>query len=135
MTAKQKLMVNYNEISGDHTVLKFQKLTANAMTPIRATRFAAGFDLFSAETKEINARDYGTVKTDILVMLPKGTYGRIAPRSSLAANYFIDIGAGVIDNDYRGNVGIVLFNHLDKPFLVNKGDRIAQLIVEKNCTP
>lgn len=48
---------------------------------------------------------------------------------------FVDVGAGVVDYDYRGNVGIVLFNHLNKPFPVKKGDRIAQFIVEKICTP
>jgi len=125
----------FNDISDDETVLKFKKLSENATTPLRGSRNAAGFDLFSAETKEIGANGHGIVKTDISVMLPKGTYGRVAPRSGLAAKYFIDVGAGVVDYDYRGNVGVVLFNHLGKPFQVNKGDRIAQFIVEKICIP
>jgi len=125
----------FNDISDDETVLKFKKLSENAKTPMRGSRNAAGFDLFSAETKEIGANGHGIVKTDISVMLPKGTYGRVAPRSGLAAKYFIDVGAGVVDYDYRGNVGVVLFNHLSKPFQVNKGDRIAQFIVEKICIP
>ena len=125
----------YNDFSDDNTILRFKKLTANAATPIRGSRHAAGFDLFSAETKEVVAHGHSIVNTDITVMLPQGTYGRVAPRSGLAAKYFIDIGAGVIDADYRGNVGVVIFNHLNKPFLVNKGDRIAQLIIEKISTP
>lgn len=54
-----------------------------------------------------------------------------APRSGLALKNFIDTGAGVIDYDYRGNVGVVLFNHGDTDFEVKRGDRIAQLILER----
>lgn len=63
--------------------------------------------------------------------LPLGTYGRIAPRSGLAAKHFIDIGAGVIDSDYRGEVKVLMFNFSEEEFKVSVGDRIAQLIVEK----
>jgi dUTP pyrophosphatase len=63
--------------------------------------------------------------------IPTGNYGRIAPRSGLAAKNFIDVGAGVIDSDYRGEVKVLLFNFSDVEFVVNPGDRIAQLIVEK----
>jgi len=58
-----------------------------------------------------------------------------APRSGLAAKHFIDVGAGVIDQDYRGNVGVVLFNFGEEDFKVNKGDRIAQLILERIYIP
>merc|ERR1712224_882835 len=133
--ADEKEKDGFNRISNDGTILKFKKLSGNATTPMRGSRNAAGFDLFSAETKEIPANGHGIVKTDILVILPKGTYGRVAPRSGLAATFFIDIGGGVVDSDYRGNVGVVLFNHLGKAFEVKKGDRIAQFIVEKICTP
>ena len=54
----------------------------------------------------------------------------IAPRSGLAVKHFIDVGAGVVDFDYRGNVGVVLFNHSEEDFVVTKGDRVAQLILE-----
>ena len=56
--------------------------------------------------------------------LPPGCYGRIAPRSGIALK-FIDIGAGVIDSDYRGEIGVILFNFGDEDFVVNMGDRIA----------
>nr|XP_009938590.1 PREDICTED: deoxyuridine 5'-triphosphate nucleotidohydrolase, mitochondrial [Opisthocomus hoazin] len=75
------------------------------------------------------------VKTDIQIALPSGCYGRVAPRSGLAAKHFIDVGAGVIDEDYRGNVGVVLFNFGKESFEVKKGDRIAQLICERICYP
>ncbi|OWK09626.1 DUT, partial [Cervus elaphus hippelaphus] len=75
------------------------------------------------------------VKTDIQIALPSGCYGRVAPRSGLAAKHFIDVGAGVIDEDYRGNVGVVLFNFGKEKFEVKKGDRIAQLICERIFYP
>ncbi len=58
-------------------------------------------------------------------------YGRVAPRSGLAWKKHIDIGAGVIDADYTGDVGVVLFNHAKEDFEVKKGDRVAQLILER----
>lgn len=75
------------------------------------------------------------ILTDIQIALPDGCYGRVAPRSGLAAKHFIDVGAGVIDQDYRGNVGVVMFNFSDTDFEVKKGDRIAQLICEKIYLP
>src|SRR5205807_8741763 len=58
-------------------------------------------------------------------------YARIAPRSGLAANHSIDIGAGVIDQDYRGEIKVLLINHSKYPYQVRPGDRIAQLILEE----
>ena len=67
----------------------------------------------------------------IQIKVPRGTYGRVAPRSGLAWKNHIDIGAGVVDEDYRGNVGVVMFNHSDSEFIVKAGDRVAQLVCEK----
>lgn len=83
----------------------------------------------------IPARGKGIVKTDLSIAIPHGTYARIAPRSGLAVKSFIDTGAGVVDEDYRGAVGVVLFNHSDVEFKVKQGDRIAQLILERIMTP
>ena len=58
-----------------------------------------------------------------------------APRSGLAWKHSIDVGAGVIDADYRGPVGVILFNHSDQDFAVKAGDRIAQLILERIVMP
>ena len=79
----------------------------------------------------IPARGKGIVKTDLSIAAPPGTYARIAPRSGLAVKKFIDTGAGVVDEDYRGAVGVVLFNHSDEDFEVKKGDRVAQMILER----
>jgi dUTP pyrophosphatase len=75
------------------------------------------------------------VSTGIAIGIPNGTYGRVAPRSGLAAKHGIDVGAGVIDPDYTGEVKVILFNNSDNDFEIKKGDRIAQLILEKVLTP
>lgn len=71
------------------------------------------------------------VPTDLSISCPVGTYGRIAPRSGLALKHGIDVGAGVVDADYRGPVGILLFNFGRESFQIKRGDRVAQLILEQ----
>ncbi|KAK3884412.1 hypothetical protein Pcinc_011315 [Petrolisthes cinctipes] len=116
-------------------VLRFKKLTENAFAPSKGSKLAAGFDLCSAYDLSVPAEGKALVKTDLQVEVPEGCYGRVAPRSGLAWKNHIDVGAGVIDQDYRGNVGVVLFNHAKTNFLINKGDRVAQLICEKITYP
>ena len=116
-------------------VLKVQRLNNNAALPKRSTEGAAGYDLCAAHDCTIPAGGKGLVKTGLSISFPVGLYARIAPRSGLALKKFIDVGAGVVDSDYRGDVGVVLFNHGDQEFQVKMGDRIAQLILEKIDTP
>jgi dUTP pyrophosphatase len=71
------------------------------------------------------------VNTGIALVVPPRTYARIAPQSGLVVKHGIDIGAGVIDKDYRGEIKVVLINNSSIPFQVQPGDRIAQLILEK----
>src|SRR5437588_1554630 len=71
------------------------------------------------------------VQTGIPISIPSNTYVRIAPQSGLAAKYEIDIGAGVIDQDYRGEIKVLMINNLNSPFQERLRDRIAQLILEK----
>ena len=116
-------------------VLKVQRLNNNAALPKRSTEGAAGYDLFAGHDFIIPAGGKGLVKTGLSISFPVGVYARIAPRSGLALKKFIDVGAGVVDRDYRGDVGVVLLNHGDQEFQVKMGDRIAQLILEKIDTP
>ena len=116
-------------------ILKVQKLNNNAALPKRSTDGAAGYDLCASQDCTIPAGGKGLVKTGLSISFPTGLYARIAPRSGLALKKFIDVGAGVVDGDYRGEVGVVLFNHGDQDFEVKMGDRIAQLILEKIDTP
>ncbi|GMF17210.1 unnamed protein product [Phytophthora lilii] len=116
-------------------VLRVKKLSAAAVLPSRGSSLAAGLDLAAAADALIPAGGKGLVKTDLAVAVPAGCYARVAPRSGLALKKFIDTGAGVIDADYRGNVGVILFNHSAEDFAVKRGDRVAQLILEKIAYP
>ncbi|XP_033220650.1 deoxyuridine 5'-triphosphate nucleotidohydrolase [Belonocnema kinseyi] len=111
--------------------LKFAKLSDKAFAPVKGNAAAAGFDLRSAYEYVIPPKGKELVKTDLQIAVPEGTYGRVAPRSGLAWKNHVDIGAGVIDQDYRGNVGVVIFNHGENELKVQPGDRVAQLICEK----
>lgn len=116
-------------------ILRFKKITKNAYAPSKGSKLAAGFDLYSAYDAVVPAYGKALIKTDIQVELPSGCYGRVAPRSGMSWKHHIDVGAGVIDRDYRGNVGVVLFNHAKTDFEVKKGDRVAQLICERILYP
>ncbi|XP_064103050.1 deoxyuridine 5'-triphosphate nucleotidohydrolase-like [Macrobrachium nipponense] len=116
-------------------VLRFKKLTEHAFAPSKGSNWAAGYDLCSAYDETIPAQGKALIKTDLQIELPEGCYGRVAPRSGLSWKNHIDVGAGVIDRDYRGNVGVVLFNHAKTEYEVKKGDRVAQLICEKIFYP
>ena len=67
-------------------------------------------DMSSAHDAVIPAQGKAIVPTDLSIALPAGTYGRVAPRSGLAVKHFLDVGAGVVDMDYRGPLGVVMFN-------------------------
>jgi dUTP pyrophosphatase len=117
------------------SVLRVKRLSENAVLPIRGSGLAAGYDLASAEDVIVPARGKAIAKTDLAMVIPLGHYGRIAPRSGFSWKKHTDIGAGVIDADYRGNVGVVIFNHSDEDINVSQGDRVAQLIIEQISTP
>ena len=106
-----------------------------AQIPTRGSPNAVGYDLYSAEEKVVPAYGKMLIDTQISIATPPGTYGRIAPRSGLAAKNMIATGARVIDADYRGVVFMLLFNHSDEDFKVKQGDQIAQLILKKIATP
>lgn len=115
--------------------LSIKRLSENATLPKRGSEFSAGLDLSSAEDKIIPAGERALVKTDLSIACPPGTYARIAPRSGLALKKGIDTGAGVVDADYRGPVGVILFNWGKEDFEIKIGDRIAQLILEQIVLP
>ncbi|RWR98878.1 dUTPase-like protein, partial [Dinothrombium tinctorium] len=93
------------------------------------------FDLFSAHDYVVKPKNRILIKTDLQFEFPENCYGRIAPRSSLASKFSIDIGGGVVDADFRGNVCVIFINNGKKKFLVKKGMKIAQIICEKYESP
>lgn len=117
--------------AASRSVLRVKRLSPAATIPVKGSPGSAGFDLASAERTVIRAGDRGVVRTDLSIACPPGTYGRIAPRSGLAVKKFVDVGAGVVDADYRGPVGVVLFNFGSDDLEIEVGDRVAQLVLEK----
>ncbi len=116
-------------------VLIIKKLSEHATIPTRATPESAGADLYSAYDYVIKPRSKQLCKTDLQMICPPGSYARIAPKSGLTHHNFIDAGAGVVDPDYRGNVGVILFNFSARDFVIKRGDPIAQLIIERIFLP
>tara|TARA_B110000858_G_scaffold10776_1_gene11090 strand:+ start:100 stop:525 length:426 start_codon:yes stop_codon:yes gene_type:complete len=116
--------------------LGVKKLCYDAIVPTRGSDRSVGYDLYSSEDAMVPSQGgRAIVGTGITVVLPTGVYGRVAPRSGLAAKHCIDVGAGVIDPDYTGEIKVILFNHGMNDFEIKKGDRIAQLILERCETP
>ncbi len=97
---------------------------------MRATEQSCGLDLFVNQSGKIVPKDRILVSTGISIELPKGTYGHIHSRSSLALKG-IDIAGGIIDSDYRGVIKIILINNGDENFNFSAGERLAQLIISK----
>ena len=120
----------------EHTIaVPFRKMSSNATTPVIATDGAVGADLFSSAEVTLLPGALVTVPTDIAIDCPKGFYARVAPRSGLTVKHHIDVMAGVIDNDYRGNVLVALHNFGTETYTVKSGTKIAQLIFERISYP
>lgn len=118
-------------------MLLVKRLVPEAKLPTRATPGSAGYDLYATETVQIAPFGYRAVATGISIVLPEGTYGRVAPRSGLAAKQGIDVLAGVIDPDYTGEIKVILSNYsaMNGSATICAGDRIAQLVIERCETP
>ncbi len=128
---------------GDRIHVKL--LSTAAQPPKRGSARAAGYDLFAAEEASIpgcrSSPDgrvtvgSALVPTGIAVAIPPGLYGRIAPRSGLAVRHGIDVGAGVIDGDYRDEIRLLLFNFSPEAYHILPGDRVAQIVFERIAEP
>ena len=106
----------------------------DAQSPTRGSDEAAGYDLYSYESETVVPKQIKLIDTGISIRVPEGTYGRIAPRSSVSKKGIL-INAGVIDRDYRGPVKVMVHNLSNNDYVIKKNDRIAQLILEKIKTP
>jgi dUTP pyrophosphatase len=116
-------------------LLRFKQLDPKATLPARGSSFAAGLDICSIEDVVIEPRQRATARTGLAVAIPRGFYGRVAPRSGLAVKHGLDVLAGVIDSDYRGELCCVLYNTSDVAIELPAGSKICQLIIEKIITP
>ena len=110
-------------------VLKFQKLSADAYTPVRGTPGSSGLDVFSPREVVISPRQDRLIALDLRFEIPEGYDLSVYNKSGVATKKKLDKGAELIDMDYRGNVHVHLFNHSDQDVLIQKGDKIAQLVM------
>ena len=115
--------------------LKFKQLDPRAVLPTRGSTQSAGLDLYCIEELRIESHMRVAAHTGLSVAIPEGFYGRVAPRSGLAAKHGLDVLSGVIDADYRGEIICLLYNTGDEQILLPPGSKICQLIIEQIITP
>jgi len=111
--------------------IQVRLLDHQARLPTRGSAMAAGHDLYANEERIMTARGQEVVATGISVTPPKGTYGPIAPRSGMAVKHQIAVNTGVSGSDYTGEIKVVVVNMSDQDRCMQKGDRIAQRLMEK----
>lgn len=111
--------------------IKIKKLHEDSRLPQRGSNLAAGADLCCVEAFTLEPGERKLVATGLAIEIPAGFYGRVAPRSGLAVKHGIDVLAGVIDADYRGELKVPLINLGQQAISFNAGERIAQLIIEQ----
>lgn len=113
-------------------ILKVKKLSEEAILPHYAHPGDAGLDLFAVEEAELAPGQSCMVKTGIAIELPESTEAQVRPRSGLANKHAVTVlnTPGTIDEGYRGEVCVILINHGNTPFVVEKGMKIAQMIVK-----
>jgi dUTP pyrophosphatase len=120
-------------------MLQVRKLSPNAKLPTRGSKESAGYDLYSSSYVKIPARSHAVVPTEIAIKMPKipgfTTVGLIKSRSGFSAKKGTEHGAGVIDSDYTGSIGVVLHNHSNEYLVLEKHTRIAQLLILPVITP
>lgn len=111
--------------------LKLKRLNDKAILPSQETVGAAGYDLYAAETKIISPGTNEKIGTGWAMEIPEGYFGGIFARSGLSTKQGLRPAncVGVVDDDYRGEVMVALYNDSDKPRTVQTGDRIAQMVI------
>jgi len=116
-------------------VLKVKRLHPEAKLPVRKREGDAGFDLFSVEELVLEPGERRAVSTGLAIELPPGHFGLVKDRSGLALKEGLHCLAGVIDENYRGELKVVLINLGQKTVKLPKGSRIAQLLILPYAAP
>jgi dUTP pyrophosphatase len=116
--------------------LKVKLIDKRAILPSYAHPGDAGLDLFSVEHKEIHPGESVLIRTGIIIELPENTEAQVRPRSGLALNHQVTIlnTPGTIDYGYRGEVKVIMINHGKKNVIVEKGMKIAQMVIKPVLT-
>jgi dUTP pyrophosphatase len=115
--------------------IKIQQTEGNEDIPLPKymSSGASGMDLFAAVTEPITIqpKEFELIPLGIKIAIPDGFEAQVRPRSGLSAKYGIGLlnSPGTVDSDYRGEVKVILFNFGKEPFIINRGDRIAQMVI------
>ena len=118
----------------DKILVQFNRFSKDASIPKKMYPNSAGYDLHANETVKVFAGSRSLVSLDLRMVIPKGYFGRISPRSGFALNQGIIALSGTINSGYTGIIYVLLFNFSTNNFLVEKGNRIAQITVLINPT-
>ena len=121
--------------ASDAAPLRFKRLDPRAVLPSRGSLLAAGLDIYVIEDLTLQPGERALASTGLAVAIPEGYYGRVAPRSGLATKNGLDVLAGVIDADYRGEIRCLLYNAGAEAIHLPAQSKICQLIIEKIITP
>lgn len=114
-------------------ILDYKKTDSRAIVPTRGSKFAAGYDLYAIEYKLLAPGEKYKFRTGLAIELPPGYFGAIKSRSGVSWKQDLDIvgSAGTIDEDYRGEITVPLWNTGNEEQFIEAGQRIAQLVIEK----
>ncbi|MBT3398304.1 dUTP diphosphatase [archaeon] len=115
-------------------ILKIKKLKENAIIPSYAHVGDAGMDLFSVENYIVPAGKRQLISTGISMEYPKGYFSSIRGKSGLAVKKGICILGGVVEHTYRGEYGVIVLNTGEEDFVINAGDKIAQVLIQPIAT-
>lgn len=116
-------------------IFKVKKLSDLATIPTRSDSGAAGYDLYSAEDTVIYGGCRKLIKTNIAIHCDNGWFGKIEGRSGLAYKKGLAVLGGVIDENYNGDIGVILFNTGEETAIIKQKDRIAQIIFQRYGAP
>ncbi len=115
--------------------LRIKKLEEQAKLPERAHLSDAGFDLFAGMAYNVRPGDRVQVSTKIALEIPKGYVGLIWDKSGLSQSKGLKTLGGVVDSGYRGEVMIGIINLSDRAYTIERGDKVAQMLIQKYEAP
>ena len=126
-------VLRYREDPSEHITVTFEKLTPDAVVPTYAHKGDAGADIYSVADVTIPSGSTMLVPTGIALKIPGGYEAQVRPRSGMSLKTKVRVAnaPGTIDSNYRGEVGVIIDNHGKAPYIISKGDKIAQLVFNK----
>ena len=115
--------------------IEFKRCSSAAHVSKTAHNTSAGYDIWCAEKVILKPLCRNVILTDLKLAIPEGYSGRVVRRSGIAKKYGVMVHNGTIDSDYHGIVGVILFNFSNEEYVIERGDHIAKMIIERYFTP